>query len=86
MARCRFGNLAAFQWKCAAAPAQRQFGDSAVFVADMLFSMQKPRVSKRKIKSAEALPKNLNQIPCFLVGGHWRFFGLLACLRAREEK
>ena len=59
MARCRFGDLAAFQWKCAAAPTQRQFGVSAVFFADMLVSMQKPRVSKRKIKSAEGLPKNL---------------------------
>ena len=59
MGRCCFGNLAAFQWKCAAAPAQRQFGVSAVFFADMLVSMQKPRASKRKIKSAEALPKNL---------------------------
>ena len=59
MARCRFGILAAFQWKCAAAPAQRQVGVSAVFFADMLLSMQTPRASKRKIKSAEGLPKNL---------------------------
>ena len=62
MARCRFGNLAAFQWKCAAALAQREFGISAVFFADMLFSMHKQRAStERKIKSAdsEGLPKNL---------------------------
>ena len=40
---------------------QRQFGVSAVFFADMLLSMHKPQVSKRKIKSAdrEGLPKNL---------------------------
>ena len=42
-----------------AAPARRQFGVGAVFFADMLFSMQKPRASKRKIKSAEGLPTNL---------------------------
>ena len=39
MARCSLGNVAAFQWKCAAVPAQRQFGISAIFFADMLFSM-----------------------------------------------
>ena len=59
MSRCRFGILAAFQWKCAAAPAQRQFGVGAVFFAVMLLSMHKPRVSKREIKSAEGLPTNL---------------------------
>ena len=53
MACCCFGNLAAFQWKCAAAPAQRQFGVRDVFFADM----HKQRVSKRRIKSAEGLPK-----------------------------
>ena len=40
MARCRFGNLAAFQWKYAAGPAQRQFGVGAVFFADMLLSIR----------------------------------------------
>ena len=40
-------------------PARCQFRVSAVFFADMLFSMHKPRVSERKIKSAEGLPKNL---------------------------
>ena len=59
MARCRFGNLAAFQWKCAAAPARRRFGIGAVFFADLLVSMHKQWVSKRKIKSAGGLPKNL---------------------------
>ena len=59
MARCRFGNLAAFQWKCAAVPARRQFGLGAGFFADMLVYMHKPRASKRKIKSAEGLPKNM---------------------------
>ena len=59
MTHCRFGNLAAFQWKCAAAPARRQFGISDGFFADLLVSMHKPRVSKRKIKSAGGLPKNL---------------------------
>ena len=39
--------------------ARRQFELSDVFFADMLFSMHKPRVSKRKIKSAEGLPRNL---------------------------
>ena len=39
-------------------PARCQFRVSAVFFADMLVSMHKPRVSKRKIKSAEGLPKN----------------------------
>ena len=42
-----------------AAPAQRQFGVGAVFFAGMLLSMQQPRASKRKIKSAEGLPKSL---------------------------
>ena len=59
MARCRFGNLPAFQWKCAATPAQRRFGVSAVFFAVMLFSMHKPRASKRKIKSAEGASEGL---------------------------
>ena len=39
--------------------ARRQFGISAVFFADMLFSMHKPRESKRKIEFAEGLPKTL---------------------------
>ena len=39
--------------------ARRQFGISAVFFADVLVSMHKPRASKRKIKSAEGLLKNL---------------------------
>ena len=65
MARCRFGNLAAFQWEWAAAPARRQFGIRDVLLADMPFSMHKPRASKRKIKSAEALPKIFTQIPSF---------------------
>ena len=34
---CRFGNLAPFQWKCAAAPAPRQFMIDAGFFAAMLF-------------------------------------------------
>ena len=58
MARCRFGILAAFQWKCAAAPAQQQFGIGAVLFAVMLFYMHKQWASKRKNKSAEGLPKN----------------------------
>ena len=39
----------------------------AVFLADMLLSMQKPRVSKRKLQSAEGLPKNLR--PDFVLFG-----------------
>ena len=65
MARCRFGNSAAFKWKCAAlaAPAPRQFVIGTGFFEDMDFSMHKPRASKRATKSAGGLPKNLYADP-----------------------
>ena len=62
------------------AHAQRQFGISDVFFADMLFSMHKPRVSKRKIQSAEGLPTHLRAESVLFGVLPLAFFGLLACL------
>ena len=78
MAQCRFGDLASFQWKCAAA--QRRFGVGAVFFADMFLSMHKPWVSKRELKSAGGLPTNLCDFRAFRPAPIGVFFCPLACL------
>ena len=61
----------------------RQFGIGAVFFADMLVSMHKPRASKRKIKSAEELPKAL--WPDSVLFGRPPWACRLACLPSGDN-
>ena len=37
-------------------------------------------VKRGKSNRPRGCPEIPGRIPCFLVGGHWRFFGILACL------
>ena len=80
MARCRFGNLAAFQWKCAAAPARASLGVALFSSRICRFLCTSHGCPRGKSNRPRGCRKILGRIPCFWFGSHGHLFGLLVCL------